>query len=92
MRKKRSKKKRKKRGNIEIKKKKWRVKGKTESKKTRSVVKTCTNMLLISLPLNRLLSSKNLEISHLDPFFQSEQFLWQDFPHKIAHVEEWFPS
>ena len=68
------------------------MKGKTESEKTRSVVKACTNKLLHSFPLNSLLSSKNSEISHLGPFLQSEQFLWQDFPHEIAHIEGWFSS
>ena len=64
---------RKKRGNIKS-ERKWRVGRKTKSEKARSVVGACINRLLPSLPLNSLLSGKNSRISHLGPFFQSEQF------------------
>ena len=51
--------------------------------------KACTNRLLPSLPLNSLLSSKlkDLRLSHLGPFFQNRQFLWQNFPVRLPTLE-----
>ena len=51
--------------------------------------KAYTNRLLPSLPFNSLLSSqlRDLIISYLGPFFQSGQFLWQDFLMRLPTLE-----
>ena len=54
--------------------------------------KACTNRIFPSLPINSLLSSKlkDQRLSHLGQFFQSRQFLWQDFPVRLPTLKNGF--